>query len=1746
MANNTIQIKRSTSNGTVSGLANGELAFTQASNTLWIGLPDGSGTAAIGGVRNPGTLTANQALVANATGYIDQVKTANLIVSSVYANGSYGTSGQVLVSNGSTVFWGTGTSGSNTQVQFNDAGVANASAGFTFNKVSNNLFVGNSVLATTANAASFTVGTSWTVNSTGEYHSGLINASSFNVGTNFIANSTQVTIGSGVGLSANGSLGTAGQALQSNGSSLYWANVTSVAGSNTQIQFNDSTFSNASASFTFNKTTNTLTVGNSSVNTQVTPGNVYLNGSTLVVGNTAANITINSSTITVGNATVNATVNSTIYTGTANNVSFVGSVSAANVVSNAQLSSNLANYQTTAGLSANVATLTANNTSFVGSIPASNVVSNAQLSSNLANYQTTAGLSANVATLTANNSNYLGGTAAAGYQTTSGLSANVATLTANNVSFVGSVSAANVVSNAQLSSNLANYQTTAGLSSNVAGLTANNANYLGGTAAAGYQTTAGLSANVATLTSNNTSFVGSVSAANVVSNAQLSSNLANYQTTAGLSANVATLTANNTSFVGTVSAANVVSNAQLSSNLANYQTTAGLSANVATLTANNTSFVGSVSAANVVSNAQLSSNLANYALLSGATFTGNVVANNLSTSYDLNISRNAVINGNLTVYGTSISVSAANFTTTDNMLYLNEPDTQSVTGASGNGSVITYTANNNFSNGGVVSVTGITPSGFNTSGYVTVTYANSTVFQVSNTFTGTYTSGGSAAFRMGINPDIGIVGGYNDGTYHHTGIMRDYNDGVWKVFDNYQPEPDQAVNIDTTNSTFHIANFQANTLYLGNTSTNWIVANTSGVFAGSTLIGNSTGAYGKTESNLNVNSALSSNNSSYLGGTAASGYQTTAGLSANVATLTANNSNYLGGTAASGYQTTAGLSANVATLTANNTSFVGSVSAANVVSNSQLSSNLANYQTTAGLSSNVAGLTANNTSFVGTVAAANVVSNSQLSSNLANYQTTAGLSSNVAGLTANNANYLGGTAAAGYQTTAGLSSNVAGLTANNTSFVGSIPAANVVSNAQLSSNLTNYQTTAGLSANVATLTANNSSYLGGTAASGYQTTAGLSANVATLTANNTSFVGTVSAANVVSNAQLSSNLANYQTTSGLSANVATLTANNSNYLGGTAASGYQTTAGLSANVATLTANNSNYLGGTAASYYVQYNDSRTLSGNLVFSGANVNFTGSKVTVSSQASVNNLTITGSLTANGTTGGTNQVLSSNSTGGIYWSVPASAAGATYVTQSFIADGVSNTFTVTGGYTPNMLSVFLDGVRMTGSEANVSSGSTVNFSFIPNNTLNIDVVGFLANTILTAPNTAAQYTWTNTHTFNANVTISAGLIANGSIGSAGQALQSNGSSVYWANVTSVAGSNTQVQFNDSGFSNASAGFTFIKTSNTLNVSNNVNSASYTVGSSFVANSSAITGSGYAKVANGLYSIGAFNGTFTDGIVMDYVTGNGRISVGTANQITFYTGNVAVSSMAVVNTTGLYTPYLVNAASYNVGTNFIANSSQITFTGANIVATSSQLNVRDIIASGNLIVGGTVVSVNVQTLIVNDNIIELADNNTTTDVVDTGWFSPAGNSTNIWYSGLARIAGKSSNVNPYFWLFGSNTNPNTATTIDTSSNSVTGTLQAFLAPYGTSGAFIANSSVINITANSSVSAAIVANSLSLTTALAAVYGGTGQSSYSVGDLLFANTSTTLNKLSVGSNGQVLQIVNNLPAYGSLDGGTF
>ena len=134
------------------------------------------------------------------------------------------------------------------------------------------------------------------------------------------------------------------------------------------------------------------------------------------------------------------------------------------------------------------------------------------------------------------------------------------------------------------------------------------------------------------------------------------------------------------------------------------------------------------------------------------------------------------------------------------------------------------------------------------------------------------------------------------------------------------------------------------------------------------------------------------------------------------------------------------------------------------------------------------------------------------------------------------------------------------------------------------------------------------------------------------------------------------------------------TANSGNFSSLTiAGSAVATESYVSSTVPTVTANNATYLGGVIAAGYVQNTESRTLSGNLTFSGAVTSFTGANVTLSS---------TTKIIANSAFGTTGQVLSSNGTG-VYWS---SAVGPTGYTGSVGSTGGTGPTGPTGptGYT------------------------------------------------------------------------------------------------------------------------------------------------------------------------------------------------------------------------------------------------------------------------------------------------------------------------------------------------------------------------------------------------------------------------------------------------------------------------------
>jgi len=85
---------------------------------------------------------------------------------------------------------------------------------------------------------------------------------------------------------------------------------------------------------------------------------------------------------------------------------------------------------------------------------------------------------------------------------------------------------------------------------------------------------------------------------------------------------------------------------------------------------------------------------------------------------------------------------------------------------------------------------------------------------------------------------------------------------------------------------------------------------------------------------------------------------------------------------------------------------------------------------------------------------------------------------------------------------------------------------------------------------------------------------------------------------------------------------------------------------------------------------------------------------------------------------------------------------------------------------------------------------------------------------------------------------------------------------------------------------------------------ISIGANTGTTTINNDLVADSISVGGNLIAT--KGVYAKGTMDATFTDGIVVDYATGNGRISTGTADTLTFYNGGVANTQLGQFATNG------------------------------------------------------------------------------------------------------------------------------------------------------------------------------------------------------------------------------------------------
>ena len=610
--------------------------------------------------------SANSTLTANAAGYLNGKLEADLNVNNALTANAAGYLNGKLEAN----------------LNVNNALTANA-AGYLNGKLEANLNVNN---ALTSNNSSYlgTVAAANYITSNGNY---TLSGDIVFTSNLIIGNTGDIIINSAAGIWANGSFGSNAQILTSNGSAVYWS--TGVTAS----------------SLTANSiaiTTGTITIGNSTVNTDI--GNNYVS-----VGNSTSYVNLYSTYAYIGNSTANATINSTVYTGTANNASYLGGTAAASYMQNTNsrtLSGNLIFSGANVVFSGNVRInggLIAN-----GSLGTSGQI----LASNGSAVFWTAGITAN--SLTANSIAITTGTITVGNSTVNTDIGNNYISVGNSISYVNVYSTYAYIGNSSANATI-NSTTYTG--------TANNASYLGGTAAASYMQNTNsrtLSGNLYFTGSNNT-FDGQLvigangdlqiaEGAGIKANGSfgtsgqiLASNGTSVFWTAGITAN--SLTANSIAITtGTITVGNSTVNTDIGNNyisvgnsisyvnvystyayIGNSSANATINSTIYTGTANNANYLGATAAAKYVQNTDnrtLSGNL--YFTGANNTFDGQLI---IGTLGDLQIAEGAGIKANGS-FGTNDQVLASNGTSvfwttvsaSANASYIQNTDSRTLSG----------------------------------------------------------------------------------------------------------------------------------------------------------------------------------------------------------------------------------------------------------------------------------------------------------------------------------------------------------------------------------------------------------------------------------------------------------------------------------------------------------------------------------------------------------------------------------------------------------------------------------------------------------------------------------------------------------------------------------------------------------------------------------------------------------------------------------------------------------------------------------------------------------------------------------------------------------------------------------------------------------------------------------------------------------------------------------------------------------
>ena len=500
---------------------------------------------------------------------------------------------------------------------------------------------------------------------------------------------------------------------------------------------------------------------------------------------------------------------------------------------------------------------------------------------------------------------------------------------------------------------------------------------------------------------------------------------------------------------------------------------------------------------------------------------------------------------------------------------------------------------------------------------------------------------------------------------------------------------------------------------------------------------------------------------------------------------------------------------------------------------------------------------------------------------------------------------------------------------------------------------------------------------------------------------------------------------------------------------------------------------------------------------------------------------------SITANNSLGSDGSVLSVNASGELYWNSTA-AAGPAFV-QNTDSRTLSGNLSFTGSTTTVSNLVVTTINRSPKLTLSGDASGNVTFNNLGDATLNVTIEN---NSIALGTDTTGDYVST--------VTAGGGITITGGTGE-------TSTPTFSANVDNstieVSGGALQVKDNGIALGTKTTGnyVAEITAGNGITGSASTEGATPTIavqaGTGIVSNSTGV------HVNSSLTHLSTVT-------VSGVTTLNGNTVLGDASSDELTVGGRFVSALvpSTNNSRDLGTAALswdtVYARDVSVGNvHLTSDGSTITLQGGLAVNTNITANTgtfyHDLSVGGDLFVTGNVYYANVTNYAVEDSFIQLAVNNTVSDVLDIGFYGNYnGDGGAHEHTGLFRDA--SDGI--YKLFFGLQTAPTTV--VDTGAGTYQqGTLKAYL----DSGALISNSTVLNITGTNSLTVALQANSLTLSTALATTSGGTGFNTYTAGDLL-TGSGSTLAKLAIGTQGQVLQVASGGGSliYGGLDGGTF